>query len=70
MLHEEVEDTVGTITAIKKIANDVDALHSEPFDEHAERLNKVCSAADLHNRLDELFIVIKLCLVQLRTCAQ
>ena len=64
VLHEKLENTVGTVAAVKEIADDMDALDREAFDEDAERLDKVCSAPDLHDGLDQLFIVVELCLVQ------
>ena len=64
MLHEEVDDSVRTVAAIKEVADDMNALDCEPLDEYAERVNEVRTAADLHDGLDQLFIVVELRLIQ------
>ena len=70
MLHEEVENAVRTIAAIEEVADDMDSLDREPLDEYAERINEVRAAADLHDGLDQLLIVVELRLIQLRACTQ
>ena len=70
MLHEKVEDAVRAVAAVVEIADDVDALHREPLDQRTERLNIVWPAADLHNGLNQLAVVRKLCLIVLGTRAQ
>ena len=70
MLHEEVEDAVRAIAAVVEIADDVDAFHREPLNQRAERLDIVWPAPDLHDGLNQLAVVRKLCLIVLGTRAQ
>ena len=67
VLHEAVEDRVGPVPAVKKIADDMEPVHREPLDEHGKRLDEVRARIDLDDRGEEALPVCHLCCVRFRT---
>ena len=67
VLHEEIQNAVRAVTAVKEVTDDVDALDGKPLDEDTERLDIIRTSADLNDGFDELLIVKELRLILLGT---
>ena len=66
VLHEQVEDGVGPVAAVKEIADDVEPVDGQPLDQNGERLDEVRAAVNLHDGIEELLEVEELRLVGFR----
>ena len=56
-LHEEVEDSVGTIAAIEKISDDVQFADRKALDECAKHFNKLGAGVDLNDGIKQFIVV-------------
>ena len=70
VVHEQLYDFIGIRTAVKEIADNVQVIHREPFNERRERNDEFVAVLDADNRVEYALMVGKLIAVLVRQSVQ
>ena len=68
MLHQEIEDGIRTVATVEEIANDMQPVDRQAFDEDGECLDEIRTAVNLHDRIEQFLKIDELCLIGFRPC--
>ena len=58
VLHQSVHNDVGTGAAVEDVADQVEAIDDESFDDAADRDDEVLCLADLDNRIEDVVVIL------------
>ena len=70
VVHEQLYDFIGVRAAVKEIADNVQVIHREPFNERRERNDEFVAVLDADNRVEYALMVGKLIAVLVRQSVQ
>ena len=65
MLYEQVEDSIGPVAAVEKVAHDVQVVYGQPLDEHGKGHDEVGAAVNLHDGVEQALVIEELRVVGL-----